>query len=87
MQIVRTKDTGTLQYELYFNDAQSECLVFERYRDVRSLLQHQSNVGGLMEALLKTSTGASVACGKPTPELLKLLDGSPVELFTPYQPL
>jgi len=32
MQVVRTKDTGTLQYELYFNEDQTECLVLERYR-------------------------------------------------------
>jgi hypothetical protein len=27
MEIVRTKDTGTLQYEIYFNDDQSECMI------------------------------------------------------------
>jgi len=43
MQVVRTKDTGTLQYELYFNEDQTECLVLERYRDVQALLQHQNN--------------------------------------------
>jgi quinol monooxygenase YgiN len=87
MQVARTKDTGTLQYELYFNGDQTECLVLERYRDVPSLLQHQNNIGGLMDALLKTCTGSGVACGKPTPELVKALEGSPVQLFTPYQTL
>jgi quinol monooxygenase YgiN len=33
MEIVRTKDSGTLQYDTYFNDDQSECIVIERYRD------------------------------------------------------
>ena len=33
MEIVRTKDTGTLQYDIYFNDDESECVVLERYRD------------------------------------------------------
>jgi quinol monooxygenase YgiN len=87
MQVVRTKDTGTLQYELYFNNDQTECLVLERYRDVESLLEHQTNVAGLIDGLLKTSTGSSVACGKATPELTKVLEGSPVQLFTPYQAL
>jgi Antibiotic biosynthesis monooxygenase len=32
-ELVLTKDTGTLQYELYFNSEHTECLVFERYRD------------------------------------------------------
>ncbi len=30
MEIVRTKDTGTLQYDIYFNDDQSECIVAHR---------------------------------------------------------
>ena len=29
MEIVRAKDTGTLQYEIYFNEDQSECVVYE----------------------------------------------------------
>jgi hypothetical protein len=33
MEIVRTKDTGTLQYDIYFNDDQSECIVLERFSD------------------------------------------------------
>jgi quinol monooxygenase YgiN len=52
MQVVRTKDTGTLQYELYFNEDQTERLVLERYRDAQSLLERHKNIGGLMDALL-----------------------------------
>jgi quinol monooxygenase YgiN len=87
MQATRTKDTGTLQYELYFNEAQTECLVFERYRDVQSLVQHHNNVGALITALLKTCTGSSDVCGTITPELIKALDGAPAQLFSPYQAL
>jgi quinol monooxygenase YgiN len=35
MEIVRTKDTGTLQNDIYFNDDQSECIVLERERYAR----------------------------------------------------
>jgi len=38
MEIVRTKDTGTLQYDIYFNEDQSECIVHERYRDSEALI-------------------------------------------------
>ena len=44
-ELVRTKDTGTLQYELYFNSDNTECLVFERYRDSQALLDHHKNLG------------------------------------------
>ena len=30
MEMVRTQDTGTLQYDIYFNNDQSECIVLER---------------------------------------------------------
>ena len=47
MEIVRAKDTGTLQCEIYFSDDQSECIVLERYRDSEALLEHAANLGEL----------------------------------------
>jgi quinol monooxygenase YgiN len=88
MQVVRTKDTGTLKFELYLSADQTECIVLESYRDVRSLLEHHNNISGLMDALLKTcSPGTSEVCATANPELIKALDGTPVRLFSPYQPL
>jgi quinol monooxygenase YgiN len=54
MEIVRTKDTGTLQYDIYFNDDQSECVVLERFRDSEALIEHAANLGDLVEAILAT---------------------------------
>jgi quinol monooxygenase YgiN len=36
-EMVRAKDTGTLRYEVYFGDDESECIVLERYRDSEAL--------------------------------------------------
>jgi quinol monooxygenase YgiN len=44
MEIVRTKDSGTLQYDTYFNDDQSECIVIERYRDSEAAMEHAANL-------------------------------------------
>src|SRR5437870_8302892 len=52
MEIVRTRDTGTLQYEIYFNDDQSEALVCERYRDSEALIEHTAHLGDIGEAIL-----------------------------------
>ena len=52
MEIVRTKDTGTLQYDIYFNDDQSECVVLERYRDSEAAIEHART--------LATSSGQSL---------------------------
>lgn len=35
MEIVRAQDTGTLQYDTYFNANESEAILIERFRDSR----------------------------------------------------
>jgi hypothetical protein len=85
MEIVRTKDTGTLQYEIYFNDDQSECIVLERYRDSEALIEHLAHLGDIGEAILATGSVSGEVLGEPSAELRANLAGSPVRLFTPYQ--
>jgi quinol monooxygenase YgiN len=87
MDIVRTKDTGTLQYEMYFNDDESECIVLERYKDSESLIRHAANIGDLMAAVVATGTVTGELLGEPSAELRANLAGSVVRLFTPYQSL
>jgi quinol monooxygenase YgiN len=84
MEIVRAKDTGTLQYEIYFNDDQSECIVLERYRDSEALIEHTANLGDLEEAILATGSVSGELLGEPSDELRAKLAGSPVRLFTPF---
>jgi quinol monooxygenase YgiN len=83
MEIVRTKDTGTLQYEIYFNDDQSECMVLERYRDSEALIEHTANLGDLGAAILATGSVSGELLGEPSAELKANLAGSVVRLFAP----
>ncbi|WP_197945894.1 putative quinol monooxygenase [Phytohabitans suffuscus] len=85
MEIVRAKDTGTLQYEIYFNDDQSEAIVLERYRDSEALVEHLANVGHLMEAILATASVSGEVLGEANAELRAMLAGSEVRLFAPFQ--
>jgi quinol monooxygenase YgiN len=86
MEIVRTKDTGTLQYDVYFNDDQSECIVLERFRDSEALIEHAAHLGDLTEAILATvSVVHGELLGEPSAELRAKLAGSEFpHLFTPY---
>ena len=84
MEIVRTKDTGTLQYEIYFNDDESECIVLERYRDSEGLIEHLANLGDLAEAMLATASVSGEVLGEPSAELKASLADAPVRLFTPF---
>jgi len=83
-ELVRTKDTGTLQYELYFNSDNTECLVIERYCDSQALLDHFKNMGDTMAAILQTCSGSGEICGTPSPELIEKLKDSPVRVYTPF---
>ena len=85
MEIVRTRDTGTLQYEIYFNDDQSECIVLERYRDSDALIEHAGHLGDLNEAIVVTGFVSGALLGEPSAELRAMMAGSEVRLFTPYQ--
>jgi quinol monooxygenase YgiN len=53
MEIVRAKDSGTLQYDIYFNEDQSECIVLERYRDSEALIEHAAHLGDLGRQFLR----------------------------------
>jgi quinol monooxygenase YgiN len=86
MEIVRSKDTGTLQFDIYFNDDQSECVVLERYRDSEAAIEHAEHLGELSAAVLATvSVVHGELLGEPSAELrAKLADSEVPQLFTPY---
>jgi quinol monooxygenase YgiN len=84
LEIVRTKDPGTLQYDVYFNDDESECIVLERYRDSEAAMDHASNLGDLMQAVLATvSVVHGELLGEPSAELRANLAGSELPQLFP----
>ena len=87
MEIVRTKDSGTLQYDTYFNDDQSECIVIERYRDSEAAIEHAANLADVSAAVLATvSVVHGELLGEPSEELrANLADMEVPQLFTPYE--
>jgi quinol monooxygenase YgiN len=86
--IVEAKDSGTLQYDLFLNDDQTECMIVERYRDSEAAMEHAANLGPLFAAVLDTVTVVhGELLGEPSPELREKLAGGDVPvLFTPYRP-
>jgi quinol monooxygenase YgiN len=85
MEIVRAKDTGTLQYEIYFNDDQSEGVLIERYQNSDAVIEHAAHVGDLMAAIFATTASVtSELLGEPSAELTAMTAGSGVPLFRPF---
>jgi quinol monooxygenase YgiN len=83
--IVEAKDTGTLDYKVYFNADQSEAVVIERYRDSQALIEHSEHLADLTPAILATADVEGEVLGEASLELKRRLAESPVQLFTPYQ--
>lgn len=85
MEVVRARDTGTLQYDVYFNADESESVAIERFRDSDALIEHSRNLGDeFMAAVLATGTVTGELLGDPSPELRAMLGDGPPQLFTPY---
>jgi quinol monooxygenase YgiN len=88
MEIVRSKDPGTLQYDTFFNEDESECIVLERFRDLDALLQHGANIGDeLMAAIVATGECFGELLGPVPAEVRANLAGGPVQVFLPYRAL
>ena len=84
---VKTKDSGTLQYDYFLNDDQTECVVFERYRDFAAMREHLANIGDeLMQALLEICSMSGDIFATPTPELRRMIEGLDIRLYVPYSP-
>src|SRR3954469_17686080 len=84
LEIVRTRDTGTLQYEIFFNADESEAIVFERYRDADAALEHFTNIGHLMAPLMQTATVTGELLGTPNAQIRANLTGDQPKLFEPW---
>ena len=84
MEIVRNKDTGTVQFEISFNDDQSECIIFERYRDSQALIEHSEHFGDLGQALVRAGWVSGELIGEPSAELKAMMASSGIRVFTPF---
>src|SRR6188472_1725542 len=69
MEIVRAKDTGTLQYDTFFNADETECIVLERFQDSDALVQHGENLAHLMDAIIATGSVSGELLGDLSAEL------------------
>ena len=69
IRIVEDEDSGTLQYDWFFNEAGDECVVRETYADSDALLEHISHVGEKLGALLEISDIDLEVFGEPSAEL------------------
>jgi quinol monooxygenase YgiN len=85
MHSVRTKDTGTLQYDWFFNADQTECVVREMYRDSAAVLEHVANLADTLGALLSVADLEVEVFGSPSEELLQATRALAPRVYSPFQ--
>ena len=85
MNIVREKDTGTLQYDWFFNQDQTECHVREQYRDSEAILEHMGNLGENFGRLLAITDFSAKVYGSPSEALLKATEGLNLAIYSSFQ--
>ena len=82
IETVRTKDTGTLQYDWFLNEDGSVCVVREAYRDSAAVFEHMQNLGDDLGALLGVCDMELEIYGDPSPELATTLKDFGARLYT-----
>jgi quinol monooxygenase YgiN len=87
MDIVRAKETGTLEYAVYLTEDESEAVVIERFASSEALLEHGANMSEISAKVLATATVEGELLGEPNEELRAKLTGPEPQLFTPYMSL
>lgn len=84
---VKAKEKDTLQYDWYFDDEQTECVLRETYPDSNALLAHIGNIGELLGELLALGDFSAEVYGQPSDELLNAVSGLKIKAYTFYQGL
>ena len=85
MKSVREEDNGTLQYDWFFNEDHTECVVRERYRDSEAILEHIANLGDTMGTLLETCDLSIDVFGEPSQELIDATTALPTTIYSFFQ--
>jgi quinol monooxygenase YgiN len=53
--VTKEKDQNTLQYDWFFSEDETECIVREIYSDSNAVLSHMGNLGDLLEKIIEVS--------------------------------
>ncbi len=82
MEVVKERDTGTLQYDWFYSPDGGECKVRETYVDSDAFLEHSSHVGAFIGKFLEISDFSAEIYGSPTEQLKRALQDMDISYFT-----
>ena len=82
-RLCRTRDSGTLQDEIFFNEDESEAVVFERYRDADAAYSSTFPTSSIRSADHGLRLRHGRSAGTPNAKMNEQLGKGSPKLFTP----
>ncbi len=86
-EAVQQKDPGTLEYDWYFNNSQTECVVRETYSDSNAVMAHMGNLGELLAQGTELADLSLEIYGDPSEELSNAAAGLNPAVYSYFQGL
>lgn len=86
-QMVATRtEAGSLQYDWFFNDDETKCIVREAYADSDAVLAHGANVGELLGRLGEVGGVMELEVfGSPSDDLTAMFGAMNAPVYKPFQ--
>ena len=79
-------DAGALQYDWFFNEDESKCVVRETYADSDAVLTHLGLVGDLLGRIIEVGGGIEIEVfGDPSDALLKATEALQPTIYSYFQ--
>jgi len=85
VSIVKEKEPDTLQYNWYFDESQSECVVLEKYKNSAAALTHMANLGEQLGRLMGMADFKAEVYGEMSEELKKAGEGLDLKVYSYFK--
>jgi hypothetical protein len=83
---ITAEEPGVLQYDWFFNDDESKCVVREIYADSNAVLTHLGLVGDLLGNIIEVGGGIEIEVfGDPSDELLEAIEALQPTIYSYFQ--
>lgn len=84
IRLAREKDTGTIRYDIFLNDNDTEAVVYEEFVNPGARLEHLANLGENVAGMLAIVDMQAEVWSHSDPELRASTDGYDVTFFKPF---
>ena len=84
IRLAREKDTGTIRYDIFLNDNDTEAVVYEEFVNPAARLDHLANLGENVAGMLAIVDMQAEVWSHSDPELRASTEGYDVKFFKPF---